>query len=165
MIAPSLLLVLNVLLSQFSQAVIKQDYETIRNHSATIAQILLIRDREKIYLKNYGQYLVALSMCESQRNKFAVNKYDPPKGKYNQYDLQSWGLYQFKTGTLLAYGKKYDFLAQNATIEEAYKRRFDDELQEKIVVKMLEYKENLQRQFPTCHPLFSWLLNKELVQK
>ena len=149
MISPSLLLVLNVLLSQFSQATIKQDYETIRNHSATIAQILLIRDREKIYLKDYGQYLVALRWCESRWFDNALNAADlngkPSKGRY-----------QFQDKSFLHYTTKYGYKG----------KIYDGELQEKLVVKMLKDPDvNLRTEFPYCHKKFSFLLNKSLVIK
>ena len=145
----SLLLLLNVLLSQFSQATIKQDYETIRNHSATIAQVLLIQNREKIYLKNYGRYLVALRWCESRWQDNALNPADlngkPSKGRY-----------QFQDKSFLHYTTKYGL----------YGKIYDGELQEKLVVKMIKDPEvNLRTEFPDCHKRYGFLLHETLVKK
>ena len=148
MISLSLLLLLNVLLSQLSQAVIKQDYETIRNHSATIAQILLIQDKQKIYLRMYGQYLVMLRWCESRWIDNALNAADlngkPSKGRY-----------QFQDKSFLHYTTKYDL----------YGKIYDGELQEKLVVKMLKDPEvNLKVEFPDCNKKWGWLLRNDLTK-
>ena len=154
MIAPSLLLILNVLLSQFSQAAIKQDYETIRNHSATIAQILLIQDREKIYLKDYGQFLVALRWCESKFSDSAINPKDVDGPR-------SYIRYQFKPRTFLNFGIEYGLLPKNTTIKQIMELLKDGDLQEQIVVGMIENKVNLFQQFPDCYKRYGFLLKTQ----
>ena len=148
MISPTLLVIVNVLLSQLSDATVKKDYDTIRNHTETIAQILLIQDKQKIYLRKYGQYLVALRFCESRFNDWAINPKDVD-------GTRSYGRYQYKPGTFRNFSKLYGISGE----------LMDGDTQELITVQMIKNGENLQQQFPACHRRYGWLLNTQVVQR
>lgn len=137
-------LLLIAVLAQFATAVKTNDYENIKNHATTVSQILLIQEKEKIYLKEYGQFLVALRWCESRWADNALNAVD-------LNGLPSKGRYQFQDKSFFHYTRKYGYSG----------KIYDGELQEKLVVKMIkDPKVNLKTEFPDCHRKFGFLLNE-----
>ena len=146
-----LTLLLAALLSQFSLEVKQNDFNAIKNYAITISQVLLIQNKENIYLKDYGPYLVALRWCESRFDDSAINPDDSDH-------TPSWGRYQYKIGTFLNFGKEYDVIPDTANLTWARKNIMNGELQEHITVGMIENGVKLSGQFPACHKKFGWLL-------
>ena len=153
--SPTLTTLLIALLFQL-QVTVKQDRETIRNHATTISQILLIQDRQKIYLRKYGPYLTMLRWCESQFRDESINPKDTD-------GTRSYGRFQYKPRTFLDFGKEYGILPENTTLSWVKQNIMDGELQEKITVGMIKNGVNLFGQFPDCHRRYGFLLDEALA--
>ena len=154
MTALGFFLIATTTLTQLSTAIQQnnqQDIVALINTLRALSQMKIVDEDGRI-INPYDTYLDAMRDCESDYNDKAINPKDTD-------GTPSWGRYQFKIGTLLTFGKKYGFFSDTATRQDAKKKIFDGEFQEKIFIKMIDDPDvNLKDQFPACHRRNGYLL-------
>jgi len=121
--------------------------------AGTIAMVVPQQEtyiREEVVIKEeykHQEFLDFLIQCESGGNEQIINKADTD-------GTPSYGLLQFKIGTLYYYIKKYNILP-DIELGEIMNVIFDGELQVKVFKEMMNDPEvDLTHEFPTCYKMW-----------